>query len=51
LPTLPKRSRPPIVIVPKLNTDTLNPNVPNDAVPSPAPHLRHARLDIPVAAV
>lgn len=31
-------------------TGTLNPTLRNDAVPFPAPHLRHARLDIPSAA-
>ena len=41
----------PIVIVPKLNTDRLNPDVPKRLCSSPAPHLRHARLDIPIAAV
>jgi hypothetical protein len=48
---LAERSRPPIVIVPKLNTDTLNPDVPKRRCSISGSSPRHARLDIPIAAV
>ena len=42
LPILAKRSRPPIVIVPKLSAETLSPDSRDAAVPCPQGYLDHA---------